>query len=110
MMKRIRKWLKSIFVTKYVIARNGIIKWHLIYSNRTVIRYTKGKTELLTSWSFTKDWQFGRALKKADVSNAIWSFIQIKILINRQGDKYRFKRVRANDVVFLTDLTGLTGN
>jgi hypothetical protein len=110
MRERVKKWIRKLFRTKYIIVRNEIILWQLIYVNRTESKYILASSELLSEVSFSDRLKFSKAMKEAYKTRAIWSWILMKILINRNGRDFKYKRIKAVDVVFLTDLTGLTEN
>lgn len=110
MREKVKKWIKRLFITKYIIVRNEIILWQLIYVNRTETKYILASSELLSSVSFSERLKFSKAIKEAYKARAIWSWLLMKILINRNGSDFKYKRIREVDVVFLTDLTGLTEN
>lgn len=110
MRERIKKWFVKVFMTKYIIIRNGVILWQLFYPDRTEIKYTLAPSDLLSELSLLKDFEFSRIIKKAYLSNGLMSFLIIRFLIKKHGKKYRYRRLRAKDVVYVTDLTGLNRN
>lgn len=110
MWKKVKEWLSKTFIIKFIIVRNGIIEWHLYYRNRKAVKYALAQSELLAEVNIFKEFKFSKAIKRAYVARGIWSFLLMKILIRWHGAKYKYRRIRARDVVFVTDLTGLTGN
>lgn len=110
MWKKVKDWLNKTFAIKYIIIRNEMIQWHLYTGNRKSIRYALAQSELLSEVSLLSEFKFSRAIKKAYAARGIWSFLLMKILIRWNGMKYKYRRIRERDVVFVTDLTGLTGN
>lgn len=108
MREKVKKWFKRLFIVKYIIVRNEVILWQLFYVDRTESKYVLATSELLTTVSFLERLEFSKVIKKAYQANAIWSWILMKILINRNGNDYRYKRIRSIDAVFISDLTGIT--
>ena len=110
MWEKIKKKAKDFFETKYIIIRNGLIPWQMIYADRVETRVVLAKSELLSIASWMDGFHFTQRIKHAYLSNGIWSWMLMKVLINRNGNDYKYKRIRAVDVVFITDLTALTEN
>ena len=110
MREKIKNWIIKLFVTKYIIVRNEMVLWQLFYINRTETKYILASSELLSEVNFFDRLSFSKVMKRAYRSSAIWSWLIMKILINRNGHNYKFRRIKAVDVVFITDLTGITAN
>ncbi|MEQ8624384.1 MAG: hypothetical protein RJQ00_06005 [Vicingaceae bacterium] len=105
-----KDWLNKTFVIKYIIIRNEMVQWHLYTRNRRSIRYALAQSELLSEVNLLSEFKFSRAIKKAYAARGIWSFLLLKILIRWYGVKYKYRRIKEDDAVFVTDLTGLTSN
>jgi hypothetical protein len=110
MWESVKKWFVQMFMTKYMIVRNGLLLWQVFYPDRTETKYCLAKSELLSKLSFLNDFAFSRYIKRAYTSNGVMSFILIKFLIWKHGRKFRFRRIKAIDIVFVSDLTGITEN
>lgn len=110
MWKEIKNWWSKTFETKYIIVRNKMIRWHLFYKNRSTIKYALAQSELLSEVHFINKFKFSKRLKKAYTASGVWSFLLMKVLIKWHGKKYKYKRIKEGDAVFVTDLTGLTRN
>jgi hypothetical protein len=110
MKERIKSWIKKVFLMKYIIVRNEFVLWHLMYAYHTQTKYVLASSEMLTKVGVYDGFTFSTKMRKAYQTNAFWSWVLIKILIYRNGEKYKFKRIKAKNLVFLTDLTGLTEN
>jgi len=110
MWEKLKKWFVNVFVTQYIIKQNDLLLWHVFYADRTETKYSLGQSKLLSQVHLWKGFEFSRIIKKAYTSNGLMSLILIKILIIKHGKEYKYKRIKAMDVVFVTDLTGITGN
>lgn len=106
MKERIKNWFKRLFRTKYIIVRNEVVLWKLLYVDRTETKYILASSELLSEVKFLDSLVFSKVMKRGYQSSAIWSWILMKILINRNGKDYRYKRIQTDDLVFRSDLTG----
>jgi len=110
MWEKVKSWSKRLFITKYIVVRNELIPWQMIYADRVDIKIILAQSELLATVDLVSGFEFNRLIKSAYLSNGLWSWLMMKILINRNGDNYKYMRIDADNVVFITDLTGLTEN
>jgi hypothetical protein len=110
MWENLKDWFKKSFITKYIIVRNELIPWQMIYADRVDIKIILAQSELLATLDVVNGFEFKRLIKSAYLSNGIWSWFIMKILINGNGNNYKYMRVDAGSVLFITDLTGLTEN
>lgn len=104
MRERLKKWGIKLFVTKYLIVRNEIVLWQLFYVNRTDTKFILASSELLTKVKLFDGLIFSKILKNGYQSNAFWTWLLIKILINRNGHKYKYKRIKATEITHVNEL------
>ncbi len=110
MVERIKRWFIKVFLTKYIIVRNGLLLWQFYYPDRVETKVVLAKSQLLSKISFKKGLIYTRLLKGAFTMNLIMSYLLFSYLKQKNRGKYKFKIIKATDAVFLSDLTGLTGN
>lgn len=111
-MEKIKDWLRSIFVTKYVITRRKVLAWLILRKGQEQkIENVFGQTQLLVSKEkFFLQHYYSKYIGNAKKMNRLQAWIWLKWLQRINEKKYKFEILTENRAVFITDLTGLTEN
>lgn len=111
-MEKIRAWLRSIFVVKYVITKREILAWLIFKKGQeSKVQNVLGQTQLLVSKEKgLLQHYFSHYINKSKKMNRIQAVIWLKWLRKISEKKYVFELMDAEKAIFITDLTGLTEN
>ena len=112
MIKEVKEWLHDIFISKYVVTRIQTVRWG-IYIGGKLVKETNGFTpiEMLVKQRKKKSkLLFTRNIMTASKFNKLKAIFILWKLKKRATNNEFFEIKKTGEVVFITEITGLTKN
>ncbi len=104
-----QKW-KRYISNRYAIKRNGIISWFIYGQEEQSVRKAAGPSELLIAMPFGQEPIFEESIVRPKWLRGFIAHYYLQKFRKKYAGRYNFELIEEKALLFVTDITGISGN